>query len=125
MGTWEDDVAVMRAFIRKTRAKEQRALAERLKQARTDAARIIAYIAEHYRPSRIYQWGSLLHPEQFQRISDIDIAVEGIEDCKVFDRLVGECTRMTDLPLDIVRLEDVHPRYRSDIVQHGVASYER
>jgi hypothetical protein len=27
-----------------------------------------------YHPVRIYQWGSLLRPERFQEISDIDIA---------------------------------------------------
>lgn len=125
MGSWEDDVAVMRGFIRTTRAAEQRTLAERLQRAQSDAARIIAHIAEQYRPSRIYQWGSLLRPEQFQMISDIDVAVEGIEDPRAFDHLVDECAGMTDLPLDIVRMEDVHPRYRAEIVRWGAVAYER
>lgn len=58
-------------------------------------------------------------------ISDIDVAVEGIEDPRAFDQLVDECAGMTDLPLDIVRMEDVHPRYRAEIVRWGAVAYER
>ena len=50
-----------------------------LQAAQRAAARIISAIAEQYQPRRIYQWGSLLHTERFREISDIDIAIEGLE----------------------------------------------
>ncbi len=44
-------------------------------QADADARRIVEQIAKSHRPKRIWQWGSLIRPEYFSEISDIDIAL--------------------------------------------------
>jgi predicted nucleotidyltransferase len=55
-------------------------LEERLEIARKDFDRIVDHIARTYRPKRIWQWGSLIDGHHFSERSDIDIAIEGIED---------------------------------------------
>lgn len=58
-------------------------------RAASDSRAIIDMIAREYRPSRVYQWGSLLRPERFRDYSDIDIAVEGVADAGTFFRMLG------------------------------------
>ncbi len=82
-------------------------------------------IIKKYNPKRIYQWGSLLHPEQFSEISDIDIAVEGIGSAETFFKLFGEADAMTKAPLDLVELEKVEPVHRESIIRKGRLIYER
>ena len=53
------------------RRSERLALHEK---ASRGCAAIIAMIITDYKPTRIYQWGSLRHPEQFNENSGIDIA---------------------------------------------------
>lgn len=125
MSSRDRDVAIMRSFVRRTREAERHVLAARLAQAQADADRIVAYLIAQLDPPRIYRWGSLLRPETFQAISDIDIALEGVADTADFGRAVEECRRMTTLPLDILRIEDVHPLYRAEIIDRGEVVYER
>ena len=101
--------------------RENAKLAQR---ASCDAEAIIAFIASHYRPSRIYQWGSLLRPGAFRSFSDIDIAIEGIVDAERFFALLGDVEKLTHFPLDIVQLEKIEPEYADDIRRNGKLVYE-
>jgi predicted nucleotidyltransferase len=94
-------------------------------QACADADRIIAHLVAAYHPRRVYQWGSVLHPERFTALSDIDIAVEGIGSAERWFALYGEVMRMTSFPLDLLELEHVEPAYRAHIMQHGRIVHER
>jgi predicted nucleotidyltransferase len=58
-----------------------------------------------YRPSRLYQWGSLLDRSHFRECSDIDIAVEGIVTPDEFFAMYGDADRLTSVTLDLVALE--------------------
>jgi len=94
-------------------------------KARADAERIIAHIAGAYEPRRIWQWGSLLRPEHFNEMSDIDIAVEGIASAERWFALYGDAMRMTEFRLDLVQMERIEPEYRAAIMEHGRVAYER
>ena len=48
-------------------------------KAKLDSERIVAMIIQEYAPKQIIQWGSVLAPEHFSSVSDIDLAVLGIE----------------------------------------------
>ncbi len=80
---------------------------------------------EEYRPTRIYQWGSLLHPRTFAEWSDIDIAVEGIASSEEFLALYGEACELTGFELDLVQLEKAYPAYAASIRERGRLIYER
>jgi predicted nucleotidyltransferase len=87
--------------------------------ARSDFDAIVKFIDQNYHPKAIYQWGSLIEAEHFSEISDIDIAVEGIEDPEIFFHLLGEVQKLTSFPLDIVQLEKIPEEYRREILKRG------
>ncbi|HAS83337.1 MAG TPA: hypothetical protein DCS43_11870 [Verrucomicrobia bacterium] len=94
-------------------------------QAQEDFCRIIDMLIHNYHPRRIYQWGSLLHPERFQDISDIDIAVEGWEDPMIGLQALDTACQMTGFPVDLVELDRIHPAHADTIRKEGKLVYER
>ena len=94
------------------RRSERRALHEK---ASRDCAAIIAMIIEEYKPIRIYQWDSLLRPEQFDENSDIDIAVEGVDDPEKWFAMLGKAMDMSSFPVDIVDINTIEPVHADSI----------
>lgn len=121
----ESDIETVRAFVRRREARRKRLLEERLAEARRDFDRIVQYLIREYRPLRIYQWGSLLHPERFSEISDIDIAVEGLTDPLAGLDAAAGAERLTRLPVDLVELERIHPAHAESIRREGRLIHER
>jgi predicted nucleotidyltransferase len=119
------DMEKAKAFVRNKEQKRQAALRQRLLQAQADFDAIAAMIIQRYHPRRIYQWGSLLHAEFFSEISDIDLAVEGIQSVQDLFDLLGDAMQLTRFPLDIVQLETIAPEFRWQIVNTGKVIYER
>jgi predicted nucleotidyltransferase len=104
-----DSAAAARWVVRRRDRRRER-LCHRLHTAQRDAGRIISVIAEEYRPRRIYQWGSLVHTERFSEMSDIDIAIEGMDcDERVLSSIRSQAELMTDLPVDLVVMERLEP----------------
>jgi len=119
------DIEEVRGFL-DHRAKLHKKLLKKLfDRAQRDFDKIIQRITNKYEPLRIYQWGSLLHPEDFSEISDIDIAVEGITSTEQFFSLLSAADELTDFPLDIVELEKIHPLHAESIRKKGRLVYER
>lgn len=117
--------AQMRAFL-ENKAAKRRARNEKLRlQAVKDADAIITMIIEQYNPKTIYQWGSVLKSNAFSSISDIDIAVEGLNSAENFFALVNKADEMTQFPVDIVEIEHVVPEYLALIKKYGVCRYRR
>ena len=61
----------------------------------------------------------------FRDYSDIDIAVEGVTEARLFFELLGEAQVMTPFALDIVQMEKIAQEYADDIRRHGRLVYER
>ena len=111
------DSAAAARWVAARQERRRQALRRRLQSAQRDAARIIAVIAAECRPRRIYQWGSLVHTERFAEISDIDIAVEGMNcDERLFAAIGRRVEKMTDLPVDLVVMERLDPG-RADLIR--------
>ncbi len=119
------DIEEVRGFLDRRAKKHKNRLMKRLDRAQRDFDRIIQRIINKYDPLRIYQWGSLLHPEDFSEISDIDIALEGIASTEQFFSLLSEADELTDFPLDVVELEKIHPLHAESIRKKGRLVYER
>lgn len=120
----EEEARTIRAYVRATKERKKFELKTRLQQARQDFATIVTMI-EKYHPVRIYQWGSLLEDRHFSEISDIDIALEGITDAALLSGLRADADRLTQIPVDIVAIEHVHPAYADHIRRRGRVVYER
>jgi predicted nucleotidyltransferase len=119
----EQERAAIRAFLAEKEARRKRILDERFSRARADADRIVHMIAERFAPRRIYQWGSLLDRRRFQEISDIDIAVEGLTSVEKIFSIYAAAEKMTDLPIDIVEIEKIHPLHAQAIREQGTVVY--
>ena len=97
---------------------------ERFDAATSDFCTIVQMIINKYSPKKIVQWGSLLHPEQFDENSDIDIAIEGILDAKRYFALLGDSMELTRFQLDIVQLEKIEPEFAELILLKGKIIYD-
>lgn len=113
------------AGFRRRRQERQKRLDERRHVMEQVALKIVEHIKEKYRPVRIYRWGSLVKPEDFQSFSDIDIAVEGIEDAAEWLRVERDVWDLTDFSVDLVQMEHIEPEYAQIIRQKGQVVYER
>lgn len=118
-------VREMREFIREKAARRKDRNMRNWRRAAEDAARIIAMITRDFDPLAVYQWGSVLNAEHFSEISDIDIAVAGLDSAEAFFALVARAEELTDFPLDIVQLEHVEPEYANLIRTYGRCAYLR
>ncbi len=96
------DYVAARAYLQHKHATLQAQRLALWQQAQADAHAIIEMITRHYAPQQIIQWGSVLAPQHFSEVSDIDLAVAGV-DSVVFLHLLGDAEALTDFPLDILR----------------------
>ena len=94
-------------------------------KAREEADRAIEIIVDEYSPMRVIQWGSILRADLFTEVSDIDIAIEGIDDMETWSRLERRLLDIVSFPLDLVRFDRLHPEHRKQILMRGRVVYER
>ena len=121
----EFDAAAARETLRRRREERFRDLERLEADAAADAAAIIGMLVERYQPRRIYQWGSLTRAGAFREWSDIDIALEGLEDPLDGLRAMDDAAQLTRFPVDLVELERIDPRHAADIRTRGTLVYER
>jgi len=95
------------------------------KKAVENCKEIVEMIKTEFTPSRIYQWGSLLRPDQFDENSDIDIAVEGLGTAEKFFSMYGKALEIARFKLDIIELEKIDQIDRESIIKRGKLVYER
>jgi predicted nucleotidyltransferase len=117
------NIAEVREFL----SQKDRQMKERrhvlFEKATDDFNSMISHISRYYGHITVYQWGSLLNPEDFDELSDIDIALEGVGSAELFFKLYGELMKMTDFPLDIVELDKIDPVHSSSIKEKGRLIY--
>ena len=119
------DMEKVRDFLKGKSEKRRLLLDERYERACQDFEGIVVRVANELNPLRIYQWGSLLDRKRFSEISDIDIAVEGLNGPEDYFRTVGIAMDMTSFPMDVVEIEKVPQDVANRIRKKGRVVYER
>lgn len=119
------DIQAARENWRKRVDERNRQRRELWERAKTEADCAVALIIERYEPRRVIQWGSVLRPERFTEISDIDIAVEGITDPETWSRLETDVLAVVSFPLHLIPFEQVIPVHQQDILARGRVVYEQ
>ena len=119
------DLDRVRAFLADRVQRRRLRIDERYARATRDARTIVSEIAAQVNPRRIYQWGSLLDRERFSEISDLDIAVEGLNGPAEFFRILGIAMNGTAFPVDVVELEKVPADVAERIRKRGALVHER
>lgn len=109
----------VRAFFDEKARKRAELLDKRFEEARRDFDSIVAMIIRDYRPTRVWQWGSLLDRDRFSEISDIDIAVEGIDSPPKFFDMYGKALELTSFPLDLVDIDTIDVLHADSIRRKG------
>ena len=120
------DILAAAQSERLRRDKRRAARLALLERASADASRLIASIADTHRPLRIWQWGSLVHPERWSETSDIDIAVEGLRGGEeALARIRDVADSLTPFHVDLVELERLD-HGRADLIRRfGRVAWER
>ena len=119
------DLDQVRAFLADRERRRRARLDERYTQATRDVRAIVSEIATQVNPRRIYQWGSLLDRNRFSEISDVDIAVEGLNGAAEFFQALGIAMNGTDLPVDVVEMEKLPADVAQRIRERGTLVHER
>ena len=119
------DLARVRAYLADRAQRRRARIDERYAQATRDARAIVSEIAAQVNPRRIYQWGSLLDRKRFSEISDLDIAVEGLDGPAEFFEVLGIAMNGTALPVDVVELEKLPADVAERIRTRGALVHER
>ena len=114
-----------RAFLAERERRYRARIDERYARATRDAQTIVSEIADKVNPRRIYQWGSLLDRKRFSEISDLDIAVEGLNGPAEYFEILGIAMSRTTLPVDVVELEKVPAGVAERIRRRGALVHER
>lgn len=65
----------------------------------------------------VYLTGSILQPNKFHKYSDIDIAVEGLEETSYL-RTKVELEKLLNITVDLIELENC--RFRDIILENGI-----
>ena len=119
------DIEAARLNLRNREKARQRQLDSLYERAVSDFEKIVSHLISKYDPIRIFQWGSLLHRERFREWSDIDIALEGLSHPLAGLSAASDAQEMTELPVDLVELERIHPLNAQSIRSDGRLVYER
>jgi predicted nucleotidyltransferase len=119
------DLEAVRATRRRKEERRSAILDARFAQATADLGRIVERIVDRHDPLRIWQWGSLLDRRRFTEISDIDIAVEGVDTPEAWFALLGDVMAISGFPLDLVDLGHIQGDNADYIRRTGKVLYER
>ena len=95
-------------------------LIARRERAWTVAHEVAQFLRAKYQPSRLVVFGSLLHPEVFDRHSDIDIAVEGIPWLAYLRAWNDVEKQFAEFKVDLIDVGVVSERMRQRIEEQGV-----
>lgn len=118
------DIAAARETLARRDADRRKRFLAMAKDAQRDFERIVEMLVKKYRPKHIYQWGSLLKPERFSDRSDIDIAVEGLDDPLAGLHALDDACALTRFPVDLVEMERIHPAHAATIREEGKLVHE-
>jgi predicted nucleotidyltransferase len=107
-------------WLRRSAASERPLLEERLAHAWRTAHQAAHRLRERYRVSRVRVFGSLLHPNQFQARSDINLAVEGLAVHDYWDALADVLFLDAEIAVDLVDAGACSPAVWAMVEREGV-----
>ena len=112
------------ARIREQDRERERARGRRYEQAQRDLERALEIVRTYPQVRRVRVWGSLLRPDRFTELSDVDICIEGVSSPEVWSSIERDLLDAVSLPLDLVRWETLMQPHRESIVARGKVVYE-
>lgn len=93
-------------------------------RAKTEFEAAVGVAKEFPDVRRVITWGSILRPDRFTELSDIDICIEGVSDPEEWSRLERALLDVVTFPLDLVRWEELIAPHREAVLARGEVVYE-
>jgi predicted nucleotidyltransferase len=118
------DISAVAARMREQDRAQATERAARYATAQEDLQRVIEVVRRYPEITRVRTWGSMLRPDRFTELSDVDVCVEGISSPQTWSRLERDLLDVVRLPLDLVRWETLMEPHRESIVARGKVVYE-
>jgi predicted nucleotidyltransferase len=110
MGAESFDRVHERERERRRREAQEAAQRRLVNKAQRAANQVIKHVIAEYEPEKIYQAGSLVDSDRFTEISDIDIAISGLQP-EELEEISQWAEEKSSFPVDILdldRAEQVH-----------------
>lgn len=114
----EEREGYRRALARLHEAREV-AARQRAEQALAVARQAAAILRQEFGARRVWLFGSLARGT-FDAVSDIDLAVDGIDEQAFLPALGRLLSLHTDFPIDLVDVREARPGVRAAIEKEGV-----
>lgn len=92
-------------------------------EARSQAAQIADLLVEQFNATQVVLFGSLVR-QRFTEVSDIDLAVAGIEPGRFFEALAA-VNQVTNRWVDLKPLEDLEPHFYQRVMATGEVMYDQ
>jgi predicted nucleotidyltransferase len=119
------DIKAARLSLKKRREESNKKNFDRWKRASAETDAIIQMIIQDFNPTRIYQWGSVLDQSKFKEYSDIDIAVEGLQDVSHIFKIARKSEEISSFTVHLLELEKIEHQYAEIIKSKGKLIYEK
>jgi uncharacterized protein len=113
-----EQLAVYRAYARQREQEKRADLLARHAKALALAHQASNILKEEFGVTRVRMFGSLLHPEYFHALSDIDLAVWDIQ--HYFRAYAALMDLDPEFDFDLVPIEDAKPSIVKVILDEGV-----
>ena len=114
-----DELARYRASARQREQKRQQQQKLRQEAGWRVAREAAQALKQDFGANRVWLFGSLLEVRHIHSQSDVDLAVEGLED-SLYLQAVARLLDLSDFSVDLVQLEYARPRLRQAVEAHGV-----
>lgn len=114
-----DQIARYRAGAQQQEQQHQQQQWERQQRGLAVARQAAELLKQEFGAQRVRLFGSLLEVRRIRQESDIDLAVDGLDDRRYLEA-VAQLLDLSDFSIDLVQVEYAAPRIRQIIDQQGV-----
>lgn len=118
------DIAAVAARFREEDLRIREARARRHAEARRQLGAAVDVAKGFPEVTRIRVSGSVVRPDRFTEMSDIDLCIEGVASPETWLRLERALLDVVEVPLDLVRWESLIEPHRESITARGEVVYD-
>ena len=116
----EEKMAEYRAGWKEREARERSARQERYARAWKAAKAAANILRESFGANRVRVFGTVLHPEVFHLLSDIDLAAEGIDPLLVLKAWCAVSAVAPEFEFDLITPDECRPEIWASVEAEGV-----
>jgi predicted nucleotidyltransferase len=106
--------------LKRREAERKATLEKRRQKAFAIARRIAGMLRQDFGATKIYLFGSVLHPDEFHVHSDIDLAADGIVPARYLTAVAKALIMAEEFSVDLVDISECQPEFKNSILTKGI-----